>query len=169
MAWQVEQTVLETANVADSDAVVPEGSRFAPATSSGCPFGRRVRAADPCKDADQSAPASTNLAEASSSDQTGSPGAEWSDEELLIVRTKLTRAYGAYETDSLAKEMYPDGVPSDFAIGSGGFSDGISAAKVLRLGFHDCMKYRDGSGGCDGCINWHGMGYRYPPYPQQLQ
>ena len=110
MAWQVEQTVLETANVADSDAVVPEGSRFAPATSSGCPFGRRVRAADPCTDADQSAPASTNLAEASSSDQTGSPGAEWSDEELLIVRTKLTRVYGAYETDSLAKEMYPDGV-----------------------------------------------------------
>jgi len=27
----------------------------------------------------------------------------------------------------------------------------------LRLGFHDCVKYADGSGGCDACINLDGM------------
>jgi len=30
-------------------------------------------------------------------------------------------------------------------------------AKVLRLAFHDCVRYQDGSGGCDGCLGWHGM------------
>ena len=38
------------------------------------------------------------------------------------------------------------------------FRVGISAPAVLRLGFHDCLKYKDGTGGCDGCLNWHGMG-----------
>ena len=37
------------------------------------------------------------------------------------------------------------------------FRYGISAPAVLRLGFHDCLKYKDGTGGCDGCLNWHGM------------
>ena len=31
---------------------------------------------------------------------------------------------------------------------------------LIQLAFHDCLKYKDGSGGCDGCLNWHGMGYR---------
>ena len=38
---------------------------------------------------------------------------------------------------------------------------GYSAPKVLRLTFHDCLKYDDGTGGCDGCLNWSGMGIRY--------
>lgn len=25
--------------------------------------------------------------------------------------------------------------------------------KMLRLAFHDCAPYADGSGGCDGCLN----------------
>ena len=29
-----------------------------------------------------------------------------------------------------------------------------SAAKALRLGFHDCLKYKDGQGGCDGCLHF---------------
>ena len=40
------------------------------------------------------------------------------------------------------------------------FRVGISAPAVLRLGFHDCLKYKDGAGGCDGCLNWHGMGVK---------
>ena len=35
-------------------------------------------------------------------------------------------------------------------------------AKLLRLAFHDCIKYTDGSGGCDGCLNWEGMAVRFP-------
>ena len=32
---------------------------------------------------------------------------------------------------------------------------------MLRLGFHDCLRYKDSNGqivnGCDGCLNNHGM------------
>lgn len=35
----------------------------------------------------------------------------------------------------------------------------MNAAKILRLTFHDCLKYEDGTGGCDGCLDWHGVGY----------
>ena len=27
-----------------------------------------------------------------------------------------------------------------------------------RLGFHQCLKFSDGTGGCNGCLNNHGMG-----------
>ena len=36
-----------------------------------------------------------------------------------------------------------------------------SANKIVRLAFHDCLKYTDGSGGCDGCLDWNGMGIVY--------
>ena len=111
-------------------------------TSSGCPFGRRSRPAEPC---DKLTP---------------NPGAAWSDEEIMIVRAKLTRIFSVDEgTNRIVKELYPSGkVP--FAKWQA-WRDGVTASKVLRLGFHDCMKYRDGTGGCDGCINWSGMGLRY--------
>ena len=31
------------------------------------------------------------------------------------------------------------------------------------MNFHDCLRYVDGSGGCDGCLNWESVGVRYPP------
>ena len=34
---------------------------------------------------------------------------------------------------------------------------GTTENKVLRLVFHDCIPYEDGTGGCDGCLNWKGM------------
>ena len=36
-----------------------------------------------------------------------------------------------------------------------------SAPKIVRLAFHDCLKYDDGTGGCDGCLGWQGMGVVY--------
>ena len=44
---------------------------------------------------------------------------------------------------------------------------GYNAAKVLRLTFHDCLKYDDGTGGCDGCLNWAGMGTKFDDAPGQ--
>ena len=41
--------------------------------------------------------------------------------------------------------------------------------KFIRLGFHDCLKYADGTGGCDGCLNWHNMGHRFPPTAEQRE
>ena len=37
----------------------------------------------------------------------------------------------------------------------------VSENTLMRLTFHDCLKYTDGTGGCDGCLNWKGMGFRY--------
>ena len=42
----------------------------------------------------------------------------------------------------------------------------ISEMALFRLAFHDCFQYKDGTGGCDGCINWHNMGNKSPsPFP----
>jgi hypothetical protein len=40
---------------------------------------------------------------------------------------------------------------------------GTSAKKFLRMGFHDCVKYADGSGGCDGCLGMKDMFIKYDP------
>ena len=62
----------------------------------------------------------------------GTPGGEWTKEELMIVKAKLYKQF----------QLRP------------------LAPKAVRLGFHDCLKYADGSGGCDGCLNWHNVGRR---------
>ena len=39
---------------------------------------------------------------------------------------------------------------------------GPKASLLIQLAFHDCLRYEDGTGGCDGCLNWQGVGYRSP-------
>lgn len=39
--------------------------------------------------------------------------------------------------------------PEDLPIKPEGNENGHIAAKFVRLSFHDCLKYKDGSGGCD--------------------
>lgn len=39
---------------------------------------------------------------------------------------------------------------------------GVAINQLLQLSFHDCLRYEDGSGGCDGCLNWSGVGYVAP-------
>lgn len=42
----------------------------------------------------------------------------------------------------------------------------VSEMALFRLAFHDCFKNKDGTGGCDGCINWNNMGTKAPsPFP----
>ena len=36
---------------------------------------------------------------------------------------------------------------------------GPNPNRLIELAFHDCLRYEDGSGGCDGCLNWKGVGY----------
>lgn len=83
----------------------------------------------------------------------GEPGAPWSESEMLVVRAKIHAmiSNGLVLIDELGLPKhveYATSVPD--------------AAKLLRLGFHDCMKYTDGTGGCDGCLEWDGMGNRFP-------
>ena len=63
----------------------------------------------------------------------GTPGAPWTVEEQMAVRGKLYFFFRRRQ-----------------------------APEVLRLAFHDCLKYTDGTGGCDGCINWAGVGHAFP-------
>ena len=47
----------------------------------------------------------------------------------------------------------------------GWFNDGsgdVTENVLLRLAFHDCIPYEDGSGGCDGCLNFKNMGTPSP-------
>jgi len=39
--------------------------------------------------------------------------------------------------------------------------DETGAAKFIRLPFHDCLLYSDGTGGCDGCLNWDHVGFEF--------
>ena len=89
----------------------------------------------------------------------GTPGGSWNENELLVVRAKLW----SLMIDDRAKELYTK-VPSnerpkadelDEKWMKKGFQ--FFPAKLLRLAFHDCVKYTDGTGGCDGCLNWEGM------------
>ena len=44
----------------------------------------------------------------------------------------------------------------------------IPTLLCIRLVFHDCMRYTDGTGGCDGCLNWAGVGNPAPsPFKEE--
>jgi len=89
----------------------------------------------------------------------GNPGGEWSQEELLTVRAKLWTLYTNNWTYKLASQFWQWGLKypkNDIDLQ-------FFPAKVLRLSFHDCIRYADGEGGCDGCLNWSGVGFRFPP------
>ena len=78
----------------------------------------------------------------------GTPGAPWTLEEMLTVKAKLHSIfYSGFVANQLPLSEH---------------WRWFSAAKALRLGFHDCLKYKDGTGGCDGCLNWHGVGVEVP-------
>ena len=86
-------------------------------------------------------------------------GAPWTEDEAQIVKNKIIRMFdsGGSVLNEF-KKLHPDRA-SDFKaseIGNG-------APQALRLGFHDCLKYKgtfpdDEVNGCDGCLNPEGMG-----------
>lgn len=82
------------------------------------------------------------------------PGAAWTPEETLTVKAKLWRLFSVGQSYKACEEAGVEGV-CDWR------STGRLAPKFLRLGFHDCLKYTDGSGGCDGVLHWEGVGARY--------
>jgi len=84
----------------------------------------------------------------------GTPGATWSHQEVLAVKSKLYSIFGKWGANVAMRQIYDGNDPTTWM-------DEPNAAKMLRLGFHDCLKYKDGSGGCDGCLNWEGVGVRF--------
>jgi len=66
----------------------------------------------------------------------GEGGQPWSPYEMALVRDLILREIRKATTSR----------------------DQLSSAKFLRLGFHDCLQYAGGEGGCDGCLNWMDVG-----------
>ena len=60
----------------------------------------------------------------------GEPGGPWTETELLIVKAKLYAVYSRQK--AVMKRLYGQ------SIGSDGGEPG--APKMVRLGFHDCLK-----------------------------
>ena len=102
------------------------------------------------------------------------PGVPWTEEESLIVKAKIYAIMSSgdaaaeyfekhgdretelteyrennqhrYETWKMPKfPEWPE--PATLP----------NAPKLIRLGFHQCLKNSDGTGGCNGCLNNHGM------------
>ena len=94
--------------------------------------------------------------------QPGTPGAEWTDEEVGIVRQKVLK-FLSHEKDEI-QEMFQGmtntGKYEAFSVF--GLNRPITEMALFRLAFHDCLTYKDGTGGCDGCLNWDKMGTDAP-------
>eukprot|EP00930_Biecheleria_cincta_P084628 TRINITY_DN74078_c0_g1_i1.p1 TRINITY_DN74078_c0_g1~~TRINITY_DN74078_c0_g1_i1.p1 ORF type:complete len:794 (+),score=94.65 TRINITY_DN74078_c0_g1_i1:62-2443(+) len=108
----------------------------------------------------------------------GTRGAPWTFSEAMIIMAKLHNIVHGHHHQfwEMARKMecYAEGprsnathletVPCSFWTGhSGPVTRGVwpTWPKMLRLGFHDCMKYEDGTGGCDGCMNFENMFLRF--------
>jgi len=94
----------------------------------------------------------------------GTPGAAWSQQEILDVKAKL-RVIFRNPWGPMKKALEILGYPPETFNTDQHSEEGIygnwripSPQKFLRLSFHDCVKYKDGTGGCDGCLNWEGVG-----------
>eukprot|EP00438_Fugacium_kawagutii_P036236 Skav234093 [mRNA] locus=scaffold212:218315:221171:- [translate_table: standard] len=82
----------------------------------------------------------------------GEPGAVWAPEHQKVIRAKLIRVF--QEPNTVCSE-------GNIQVPGERWSGLPTMAKFLRLAFHDCMKYADGTGGCDGCLEWTGVGERF--------
>ena len=72
----------------------------------------------------------------------GTPGGEWSEEEIMTVKSKLQAIFRRGGGIDALHQLHPDGTPGPWESGSfdGRYSLMPSAPKMLRLGFHDCLK-----------------------------
>merc|ERR1719348_529677 len=95
----------------------------------------------------------------------GTPGADWSLEEVLLVKAKLWRMFSSDQAVEIVKEGTPASPGPDIGEYEGARGVfGSIAPKALRQGFHDCLKYEDGTGGCDGCLGRRDVGHQRVPH-----
>merc|ERR1711872_206386 len=113
--------------------------------------------------------------------QPGQAGGPWTDEEIFIVKEKIrVMASSKKETwleHPIAKQL-DEGTLDEYSLPHEGDSLGPrdtkgpdwarsrwtckwlpSPGKLVQLGFHDCLKYKNGGGGCDGPC-------QHPPSPR---
>merc|ERR1719331_3045639 len=81
----------------------------------------------------------------------GTPGGAWTKEEVESTRRRVMKMI-----TPIWKEKMDMGIWNPWE------KTTTDENKLIRLAFHDCIPYEDGTGGCDGCLNWEGM---YDPVP----
>eukprot|EP00927_Polykrikos_kofoidii_P006881 TRINITY_DN127_c0_g1_i1.p1 TRINITY_DN127_c0_g1~~TRINITY_DN127_c0_g1_i1.p1 ORF type:complete len:558 (-),score=91.90 TRINITY_DN127_c0_g1_i1:217-1890(-) len=85
------------------------------------------------------------------------------DTSLMQMPTTSVTSVSSEQVDALAGPWQTTEVASAksrvFEMFESTMRDGsmVKPGTVLRLSFHDCLKYTDGTGGCDGCLNWNGV------------
>merc|ERR1711923_28725 len=101
------------------------------------------------------------------------PGAPWTEEEAKIVKGKIYAILGGSikrsedyllnhpelkselnEYVTMVRRDQPEWKWPEWPEAA----SRPNVPKLIRLGFHQCLKNADGSGGCNGCLNNHGMG-----------
>jgi len=87
--------------------------------------------------------------------QPGTPGAQWTDDEVKATRLRVFQMIHPV-WDVKKKQGTWNGVGAVTTIGQ------TTENTLMRLVFHDCILHTDGTGGCDGCINWKGMNHAGP-------
>lgn len=80
------------------------------------------------------------------------------------MKAKLWRMFSTKQ----ARAMVLEGTPASPGHNTHEYDDVVGmfntvAPKALRQGFHDCLKYPDGSGGCDGCLGQANMWHQWHP------
>jgi len=122
----------------------------------------------------------TSLMEAAPGSRSTAPGAPWTEDEVLIVMAKIhamishqqeLRKFFKLEDTFECYASAPDSTGHDFKIVpcdhyesfSGFQGRGVAPTypMLLRLGFHGCFRREDGTGGCNGCMNFRRMFVRW--------
>ena len=89
--------------------------------------------------------------------QPGTPGGQWTQEEIDSTRSRIVQMINPVW--QVKKEIgTADNNMGKFKDGSGDVTENV----LLRLAFHDCIPYEDGTGGCDGCLNFKNVGTPTP-------
>ena len=80
----------------------------------------------------------------------GEPGGQWTPEEVESTRQRILLMITPLWLVQMAM------VGCSWKRGCVE-SDVVYENALIRLAFHDCVPYADGTGGCNGCLDWNGM------------
>jgi len=87
--------------------------------------------------------------------QSGMPGGQWTDDEVKATRLRILQMiHPNWDVKKAQGTWNGLGVKTE--------KGQTTENTLMRLVFHDCMRYTDGTGGCDGCLNWKGVGKSGP-------
>merc|ERR1711892_1541771 len=80
----------------------------------------------------------------------GTPGSQWTNKEVLSTRLRVLQMIHPSWTIRKHQGTW-NGVGGQTSMGQ------VTENTLMRLAFHDCVLNVDGTGGCDGCMDWKNM------------